>query len=43
MWHWFAKTAYDFGFNEWYFANEDDRARFCDEIPQFNFGENYPK
>lgn len=43
MAHWYMKIAYDFGYNEWYFANESDRNRFCDNVPNFNWGELYPK
>src|SRR6266498_3199555 len=28
MWHWLAKTDYDFGFCEWYFAEQADREAF---------------
>lgn len=41
--HWFEKTAYNFGFHEWYFANASDRERFVECIPTINWGENYPK
>lgn len=41
--HWFVKTNYDFGFNEWYFAEKLQCDRFCENIPQINWGEHYPK
>jgi hypothetical protein len=41
--HWFAKTDYDFGYNEWYFVNQVDRDRFVGYLPHVNWGENFPK
>jgi hypothetical protein len=41
--HWFVKTEYDFGFNEWYFANRREYDSFIQHIPSFNWGEHYPK
>jgi hypothetical protein len=41
--HWFVKTEYDFGFNEWYFANDADYNAFLQNVPNINWGENYPK
>jgi hypothetical protein len=41
--HWFIKTDYDFGFNEWYFAASADRDLFLANVGQFNWGEHYPK
>ncbi len=41
--HWFTKTDYDFGFNEWYFAAKCDYDRFLMHIPNINWGENYAK
>ena len=41
--HWFVKTDYNFGFNEWYFANESDYKIFAQNIPGFNWGEHYTK
>ncbi|MGL4465675.1 MAG: hypothetical protein ACRDD1_20625 [Planctomycetia bacterium] len=41
--HWLAKTDYDFGFNEWYFASEPDRDRFVEFIPHLHWGERYAK
>ena len=41
--HWFEKTDYDFGFNEWYFALQADRECFLANVPKINWGENYPK
>ena len=40
---WLAKTDYDFGYNEWYFASAEDRAAFLEFVPQINWGEHYPK
>jgi len=40
---WFVKTDYGFGFNEWYFANEEDRERFLGSVGKINWGENFPK
>jgi hypothetical protein len=39
--HWFLKTGYDYGFNEWYFSRSPDHQRFLEFIPTINFGENY--
>jgi hypothetical protein len=41
--HWWAKIDYDFGFNEWYFAESDDRELFVANIENINWGEHYPK
>ena len=43
MSHWFVKTDYDFGFNEWYFAESADRDRFLSIVDTINWGEHYPK
>ena len=43
MSHWWAKIDYDFGFNEWYFAESDDRELFVANIENINWGEHYPK
>jgi hypothetical protein len=40
---WLAKTDYNFGFNEWCFADHQGRDRFVQFIPQINWGESYPK
>jgi hypothetical protein len=40
---WITKTDYDFGFIEWYFANETDRDFFLANLPEINWGEHYPK
>ena len=40
--HWFAKTEYNYGFNEWYFANRLDYDAFLENVPSFNWGEHYP-
>lgn len=39
--HWFEKTDYDFGFNEWYFASDLHRNLFISNIKNVNWGENY--
>lgn len=41
--YWYGKTDYDFGFNEWYFANKSDYELFLGYVPNINWGENYPK
>jgi hypothetical protein len=41
--HWFAKTDYNFGFNEWYFAEESAREQFLASVSEINWGENFPK
>ena len=41
--HWWAKTDYNFGFNEWYFAESDDRELFVANIENIHWGEHYPK
>ena len=41
-WYWFAKTDYNFGFNEWYFADQSDRKHFLASVEQINWGEKYP-
>ncbi len=41
--HWFVKTDYDFGFNEWYFFDRADRDLFREGLSAINWGENYPK
>ena len=41
--HWFAKTDYDFGFTEWYFALNSHRELFLKNLPLLNWGEHYPK
>lgn len=38
---WLGKTGYDYGFTEWYFANEKDRDAFVAAMPTFGLGENY--
>ena len=39
--HWLEKTNYDFGFNEWLFAEQADQSRFLEFIPGITFGEDY--
>ena len=41
--HWFVKTDYDFGFTEWYFADQSNYELFLNYVPEINWGENYPK
>jgi len=41
--HWFVKTEYNFGFNEWYFAECVARDRFLAHVEALNWGEHYPK
>ena len=43
MTHWYVKTEYNFGFNEWYFMEESSFNRFRDAVPLFNWGDLYPK
>ncbi len=40
---WHAKTDYNFGFNEWYFAEATDCERFLANVKNINWGEHYPK
>ena len=39
--HWLAKTDYNFGYNEWYFASQADRDRFIEYLPQVHWGEKF--
>jgi hypothetical protein len=41
--HWYFKTEYNYGYNEWCFALPEDRDRFVEFVPQINWGENFPK
>jgi hypothetical protein len=41
--HWYVKTEYNFGFNEWYFAELADQELFLAILPAIDWGENYPK
>jgi len=41
--HWFTKTDYNFGFNEWYFAKRSDYNQFATNIANLNWGDNFPK
>ena len=34
LWHWWVKTGYDFGFNEWYFAEQSHYDLFLRFIPE---------
>ncbi len=40
---WFAKTDYNFGFNEWYFAERGNCERFIANVENLYWGEHYPK
>jgi hypothetical protein len=39
--HFFVKTEYDFGFNEWYFAERVDRDLFNANVDKINWGERF--
>jgi hypothetical protein len=39
--HWWEKTDYDFGFNEWYFAERGDWERFLANVGEINWGEKF--
>jgi hypothetical protein len=41
--HWFVKTDYDFGFNEWYFAERADFDLFLASVDSISWGEDFPK
>ena len=41
--YWLAKTDYNFGFNEWCFAQKADHDRFLEFVQFINWGEHYPK
>lgn len=41
--HFWGKTDYNFGFNEWGFAERADRDRFLASVAEINWGEKYPK
>jgi hypothetical protein len=41
--HWLAKTAYNFGFNEWCFRQSADLARFLGFVPHITWGEKFPR
>lgn len=41
--YFYVKTEYNFGFNEWYFAEIADRDRFIANVNNIDWGENYPK
>ena len=43
MSHFFVKTEYDFGFNEWYFAERSERDLFVGNVDNINWGEHFPK
>lgn len=36
---WFGKTDYDYGFGEYYFAQDTDRAKFVEAFPAFTWDE----
>lgn len=37
-----VKTEYNFGFCEWYFADESHQHAFLEHVSTFNWGEKYP-
>ncbi len=39
--HWLAKIAYDYGFNEWRFANRAAQEDFLAFVPHITWGETY--
>ena len=41
--HWFVKTDYDYGFNEWYFVDSADCDLFVANVDKINWGEHFPK
>jgi len=41
--YWLEKIDYDFGFCEWYFAEESHRDNFLAFVPEINWGEKFPK
>ena len=41
--HWFVKTDYDFGYNEFYFVEQADRDLFLAHLSDIHWGEHYPK
>ncbi len=41
--HWYVKTDYNFGFNEWYFADPSHHQQFLASVPSINWGEKFPK
>ena len=40
--HWFVKTEYDFGFNEWYFSDRSHFDLFLAFVSEINWGEDFP-
>lgn len=41
--HWYAKTEYNFGYCEFYFSDPRDHEAFVESLPEFTWGEGYPK
>ena len=41
MWYFLGKTDYDFGFCEWYFAEQPDRDSFLARVGEISWGEKY--
>lgn len=41
--HWFVKTDYDFGFNEFYFSERADCDLLLAHLSEIHWGEHYPK
>lgn len=40
--YWFAKSDYDFGFNEWYFRDRQHHDMFLCFVPLIHWGERFP-
>jgi hypothetical protein len=40
--YWLGKTDYDHGFGEFCFSSDNQRESFVRQIPNFDWGENYP-
>ena len=40
--NWLGKTDYDHGFGEFCFTNLSQREAFVNQLPKFDWGENYP-
>jgi hypothetical protein len=43
MSHWYVKTDYNFGFNEWHFTDRSHHDLFLGFVSKIHWGENYPK
>lgn len=40
--HWLGKTDYDHGFGEFCFVNEAQKVAFQQQVPNIDWGENFP-